>query len=460
MKNRDIEMARRIAAEVDRAGGRTFYVGGYVRDLLLGRENKDIDIEVHGVPVATLEGILDGLGERMTMGASFGIMGLRHCDIDIAMPRSEVATGCGHKDFEVFVDPFIGEKKAAQRRDFTMNALMQDVLTGEVLDFFGGRDDMAAGRIRHVNDATFVEDPLRVFRAAQFAARFGFRIAPETSQLARRMDVTALSCERVMGELEKALMKARKPSLFFEALRDMGQLTTWFPEVEALIGIPQSPAHHPEGDVWTHTLEVLDEAAAFQAQAENPLGLMLAALCHDFGKAVTTETVNGAIHAYGHEKEGLPLIQRFLERLTHETALTKRVMSLCALHMKPNRKIEDGAKRKSFMKLFDEAAYPEDLLLLSKADFLGRYDSPEARQRLAEEYAPIDQKLRSLLDAYRALMARPYLMGRDLIQAGVKPGPLMGEALEFAHKLRLAGLSKELQLSQTLGYLRSRHPEG
>ena len=148
MGDRNRAMARRVAAAVAEAGGRTYYVGGYVRDLLLGRENKDIDIEVHGVTVPALEAILDALGERTTMGASFGIMGLRHYDIDIAMPRSEKATGRGHKDFEVFVDPFIGEERAAMRRDFTMNALMQDVLTGEILDFFGGRADIAAGRIR------------------------------------------------------------------------------------------------------------------------------------------------------------------------------------------------------------------------------------------------------------------------------------------------------------------------
>jgi len=214
MSDRNVSMARRIATAVAQAGGRTYYVGGCVRDLLLGRENKDIDIEVHGVTVPALAAILDGLGERTAMGASFGIMGLRHYDIDIAMPRSEKATGRGHRDFEVFVDPFIGEEKAALRRDFTMNALMQDVLTGEILDFFGGRADLAAGRIRHVSDASFAEDPLRVFRAAQFAARFGFGVADETTALCATMAVDALPPERVMGELEKALLKAARPSIF------------------------------------------------------------------------------------------------------------------------------------------------------------------------------------------------------------------------------------------------------
>ena len=229
MTDRNIEMARRIAAAVQKAGGRTYFVGGYVRDLLLGRENKDIDIEVHGISVQALEKVLDMLGQRLTMGASFGIMGLRHYDLDIAMPRSETATGRGHKDFEVFVDPFIGEEKAARRRDFTMNALMQNVLTGEILDFFGGKEDILRRRIRHVNETTFVEDPLRVLRAAQFAARFGFEVDEETVALSSGMDLSALPGERILLELEKALLKAARPSRFFEELRKMDQLSEWTP---------------------------------------------------------------------------------------------------------------------------------------------------------------------------------------------------------------------------------------
>ena len=206
--DKNLEMAKKIASEVERAGGRAYFVGGCVRDALLGRENKDIDIEVHRVPVETLEGILDALGERISMGASFGVLGLRHYDLDIAMPRAETATGFGHKDFAVSVDPFLGEEKAASRRDFTINALMRDVLTGEILDFFGGRGDLARGLIRHVNDRSFGEDPLRVFRGAQFAARFGFEVTPETRALCETMRVDALAGERVMGELEKALLKA------------------------------------------------------------------------------------------------------------------------------------------------------------------------------------------------------------------------------------------------------------
>ena len=454
MENKDIFMARRIAEAVRNAGGHTYFVGGFVRDALLGRENKDIDIEVHEIPVAALEAILDGLGERLTMGASFGVMGLRHYDLDIAMPRSEVATGRGHKDFAVFVDPYLGAEKAARRRDFTMNALMQDVLTGEVLDFFGGREDMARGRIRHVDDQTFAEDPLRVFRAAQFAARFGFTVAEETTAFSAGMDVAALAGERVMGELEKALLKAQKPSVFFEELRKMNQLGCWFPELEALSGIPQSPVHHPEGDVWNHTMQVLDEAAALRSSASEPLWFMLAALCHDFGKASATEEKNGALHAYGHEVSGLPLAERFLGRITSEVKLTKYVLNMTELHMQPNKKAREASHVKSFMAMFDRSVCPEDLLLLAKADHMGRLGPGMRREATAEEYAEMGGRLREMLTLYKERMNQPYVMGRDLIEAGVKPSPLFADALAYAHKLRLAGIPKEEQLLQTLGYLR------
>ena len=459
-ENKNILMAQRIAAEVRKAGGRTYYVGGFVRDLMMGLENKDIDIEVHGVPVQTLEAILDGLGERLTMGASFGVMGLRHFDLDIAMPRSEVATGRGHKDFAVFVDPFLGAEKAARRRDFTVNAMMQDVLTGDVLDFFGGREDLMRKRIRHVDDRTFAEDPLRVFRAAQFAARFGFTVAEETTVLSAGMDVAALAGERVMGELEKALLKAPKPSVFFEELKKMHQLSRWFPELEALTGIPQNPVHHPEGDVWAHTMQVLDEAAALREEAREPLWFMLAALCHDFGKAAATEEINGALHAYGHERLGLPLAERFLGRITSEVKLTKYVLNMTELHMQPNKKAREASHEKAFMTLFDQSVCPEDLLLLAKADHLGRLGPGMRREPAAEAYAETEHRLREMLALYQDRMNRPYVMGRDLIAAGMQPGPLISEALAYAHKLRLAGVPKEEQLRQTLGHMRKTVQKG
>lgn len=184
----------------------------------------------------------------------------------------------GHRDFTVEVDPWLGPERAARRRDFTVNALMEDVLTGQVLDFFGGREDLRRGILRHVDDQSFPEDPLRVLRGAQFAARFGFTVAKETVALCRTMDLSALSRERVEGELQKALLQAPRPSIFFRTLDIMHQLRPWFTEVQRLQGVPQPPRYHGEGDVWEHTMAVLDIAAELRPQAAQPMALMLAAL--------------------------------------------------------------------------------------------------------------------------------------------------------------------------------------
>ena len=448
MQDKNREMARRIAAEVARQGGRVYYVGGLVRDRLLGRESKDIDIEVHGVTPQALCAILDSLGERTQMGASFGVYGLRHYELDIAMPRLESATGRGHKDFEIDTDPFLGVFKAAQRRDFTVNAMMEDVLTGEIVDSFGGLADLKAGILRHVSAQSFPEDPLRVLRAAQFAARFGFTVASETVALCRTMDLTALAGERVFGELRKALLKAPEPSVFFETLREMDQLHAFFPEVEALIGVRQEPRFHPEGDVFTHTMLVLNAAAALREQAREPLSFMLSALCHDFGKVGTTSVIDGRIRSFGHEEAGVPLAERFLARLTSEARLRRHVCGMVRLHMRPRALYRQQAGEKALCRLFDASECPEDLLLLSRADCLGR-------AQCADDGAA-EQALRAGLARYRELMARPHVTGADLVAAGFTPGPDFGEALALAHKLRLAGVTREDALRQTTAFLRRR----
>ena len=223
-----------LASKVKEKGGRAFYVGGYVRDLLLNIPNKDIDIEVHGIAEKDLVAILNEIGEVDYYGRSFGIYALRHEDIEVALPRSEKVLGTGHRDFEISVDPDMGYKNAALRRDFTINALMMDVLSHEILDYFNGTDDLNKGIIRHVNDASFVEDPLRVYRAAQFASRFGFKIDERTVELCKGIDTFVLSRERIEEELKKALLKAEKAEIFFECLKEMNQKDVWFKGVNNL----------------------------------------------------------------------------------------------------------------------------------------------------------------------------------------------------------------------------------
>jgi tRNA nucleotidyltransferase (CCA-adding enzyme) len=444
MKNRDISLAFKIASAVKNYGGETYFVGGYVRDTILNTENKDIDIEIHGIAPYTLECILDGIGKRLEFGKSFGVYNLCGSSLDIAMPRKETATGRGHKDFKIDVDPFIGTKEACLRRDFTIGALMQNVLTGEITDHFGGLTDLKMGVIRHVSDITFAEDPLRVFRAAQFSARFGFTIAKETAELCKKMDISSLSKERVWEETKKALLKSAKPSLYFENLRAFGKLSPFFSELEQLIGIPQPPKHHAEGDVWSHTMLVLDEAAKLRDRAKNPFGLMVCALAHDLGKIVCTKKIDGIYHAYNHETEGLPLIKRFISRLTSETALERYTLNLARLHMKPNALATQRSSVKATNKMFAEASEPLDLILLAIADNRGRRC----------EYEPYDTEpfLLERLSVYEEYMSRPHVSGNDLIEAGLIPGKDFSDFLSYAHKLRLAGIEKEEALKQTLAY--------
>lgn len=443
----DLNMAREIARLVADRGGRCFFVGGCVRDDLMGHPTKDLDMEVHGIAPAQLEEILDALGQRISIGESFGIYNLKGHSLDIAMPRKESLRGQGHRDFDIFVDPFIGIEGAAKRRDFTCNALMQDVRTGEILDPFGGEADLRAGILRHVSEDSFAEDPLRVLRCAQFAARFDFRVAPETMALCRTMDLRHLPRERIEGELKKALLQAERPSIFFKILLEMEQLEVWFPELKDLIGVPQNPKYHAEGDVWNHTMLVLEEAAKLRHRAANPLWFMLTALVHDFGKAVCTEEKNGVIHAYQHETLGLPLAEAFLRRITAETKCIAYVLNLTALHMKPGTVAGANAALKTTNRMFDDAVDPEGLVCMALADDRGRI-----RETPGRDDEPF---LMERLEAYRQTMAQPYVTGRDLMEAGLTPGRDFSGLLAYAHRLRLAGIPKENALKQTLAHART-----
>ena len=440
----NIKTSMLLAEKIAERGGRAYYVGGFVRDRLQRLENKDIDIEVHGITPDTLEEILSSIGGYVPAGKSFGVYKLAHHSIDVAMPRKETLTGKGHRDFKIDVDPFIGTKKAAIRRDFTVNAIMQDVITGEIIDHFGGQEDLKNGILRHVNDMAFGEDPLRVLRGAQFSARFNFTIVPETMELCKKIDLTTLSSERVFDELKKALLKSDKPSVFFENLREMNHLSFWFPEVEKLIGIPQHSVHHKEGDVWTHTMMVLDECAKVRDRAGYPLYFMLSGLVHDFGKIICTEFKKGDYHAYRHETEGRDIVKTFIRRITNENSLLSYVLNMTELHMKPRILFNDNSSVKSTNKMFDASISPNDLILLALCDGKGKIPAKPCEK--AEEF------LRERLEIFSEYMSRPYVTGQDLIEAGIKPGQEFSELLKFAHKLRLSGVSKKEALSQILKF--------
>lgn len=428
---RDWDIAKKIATDVFSKGGRTFLVGGYVRDQLLGLESKDIDIEVHNIRPDELKSILSKYGKVDTQGVSFGVYKIKGYDIDIAQPRSEKSSGYKHKDFEVTVDPFIGYEKAAMRRDFTMNAIMQDVLTSEIIDPFNGLQDLKQGIIRHVSDLTFVEDPLRVFRAASFAARFNFAVDESTMALMKTMKLSELSKERVFEEVKKALLKSNKPSIFFTILKEANQLSYWFPEIEALIDCPQNPKYHPEGCVWAHTMQVLDKAASVRCEAIQPLRFMLSALCHDLGKPAVCEKIDGVVHAYDHEKKGIPYAKALLSRLTTDKNISLYVENMVKMHMTPHRLFSGYSKVKKTNTMFDSSVCPEDLILLAYADSSDNIRSKNERAFLEER-----------LEAYTDIMKMPEVTGKDLIAIGLKPGEEFSSILNKAHKCHLAGQDK------------------
>ena len=439
----DLALSREIAAAVAEAGGRAYYVGGFVRDGLSGIACKDIDIEVYGLEPARLREVLSGLGEVYEKGASFGVLGLRHSEIDIAMPRTESRTGAKHTDFDVSVDPFLSPEEACRRRDFTINAMLRDVLTGEVLDFYGGRADLKNRVIHCVCPQTFVEDALRVFRAAQFAARLEAKIDPETVALCASMDVTQLSVERVFAETEKALLKAEKPSVFFRVLREMDHLREFFPELERTAGVLQNPKFHPEGDVFEHTMLVVDRAAELRGRAEWPLGLMFSALMHDLGKIVATEVQeDGRITAYGHEVQGLALVEAQMRRLTRHEKLVRYVCNQSELHMRPNMLAGARSKKKKTRQLFDLSVCPNDLILLARADASGKLDEP---------YDPATEVfLRERLEDYHERLKLPMVTGQDLIDAGLKPDRHFAELIARARQLHFSGIEKRGALRQVL----------
>lgn len=434
---KDRAMAEDIAALVKEYGGHTYYVGGYVRDRLLGKQSKDIDIEVHGITPDVLKFILESKGELRTQGASFGVYNLAHHDIDIAQPRKEHTTGRGHKDFDVYVDPFIGCEGAAKRRDFTINAMMQDVLTGEIIDPYNGQEDLKNGIIRHVNDESFGEDPLRVLRGAQFAARFSFSIALETKELMSSMDLTALSKERIYGEMQKALLKSEKPSVFFDILRDINQLEPWFHEVNELIGCKQNAQFHPEGDVYNHTMQVLDAAAEMRNNAVKPEKFMVSALCHDFGKPVTTTVdEDGIVHSYGHDSAGKDICEQFLKRVNNDVLLTKYVTNMCDLHMRLVPLYENDSKIKKTNAVYDESVCPHDLILLSMSDVAGKGFRKE-RDVSFKDWCE------NRLVIYEERMKQPQVGGKDLMNLGLKPSPMFNDLINKAHQLHLSGVDKD-----------------
>lgn len=453
-------MAVKIAKKVKEVGGIAYFVGGYVRDSILDIPNKDIDIEIHGIKPEILKNILSELGDIQTIGNAFGIYNLKGYDLDIALPKKERCIGTGHKDFEVYVDPYIGTHAAARRRDFTINALMKNILTGEIVDEFNGLNDLKNHIIRHVDSSTFREDSLRVLRACQFAARFNFKIASETINLCKTMDLSTLPKERIAGELSKALLKAKKPSVFFNSLYECEQ-TKWFKEVYALKGIKQDSEYHPEGDVYMHTMSVLDQAGElFPTGIDNPdryLPFMLSALCHDFGKVNTTEiNSKGRLCALNHEITGIPIANDFLGRIYNNKGFIKYVDNMIKYHMKAHSCFNNRSKTKTTNLMFDKLLYPKDFILLVYADSTGHdLDNLDNRQfnMFLEKAMTESGFLTDRYLDYGKRISESHITADDLIELGLNPSPLFKIILDKAWNMHLKGVKKEHVLKQMVNML-------
>jgi tRNA nucleotidyltransferase (CCA-adding enzyme) len=445
------EKVLELARQVQLAGGRALLVGGCVRDQLMGAQPKDWDVEVYGVEPARLRALLERFGRVDAVGEAFTVYKVGN-DLDVSLPRRERKSGRGHRAFVIEGDPAMTIEEAAKRRDFTINAILEDPLTGEIIDPSGGRDDLKNKTLRAVSADTFIEDSLRVLRAAQFAARFEFDVEPETVKLCRSIDLTDLPRERIWGEMEKLLLRAQHPSIGFKWLEEFGAFDQLFPELKALIGVPQQKEWHPEGNLDVHTWLVVDRAREMIDDLPYPkqVTVMLAALCHDFGKPATTKFEEGKIRSRGHEEAGVAPTETFLERLNIHTLdgydVRSQVIALVRDHLKPGEfykkrdEVGDGAFRRLARRCELELLYR-----VSKADSLGRNADwiPREQWFTAEAQDWFIERAHELDVQERA--PAPILMGRHLIEMGIKPGPRMGEITRAIYEMQLDGRVRTLE---------------
>jgi tRNA nucleotidyltransferase (CCA-adding enzyme) len=443
-----------LARAVQGEGGRALLVGGCVRDALLGREPKDWDVEVYGVEPNALRALLGRFGRVDVVGEAFTVYKLSR-DLDVSLPRRERKQGRGHRGFVIEGDPSMTFEEAARRRDFTINAILFDPLTEEYLDPFDGRRDLERKLLRAVAPDTFVEDSLRVLRAAQLAARFRLDVEPATVELCRSIDLTDLPAERVWGELEKILLQAERPSVGFEWLAKLSATPQLFPEVQALVGVPQENDWHPEGDVDVHTFLTLDRARALvdDLPYAKKVTVMLAALCHDFGKPATTEFIDGRTRSRGHDEAGVAPTISFLDRLKIYTLdgydVRSQVVALVRDHLKPGEfyrkreEVTDGAFRRLARRCELDLLYR-----VARADSLGRNAPWLAREKWYDAAAQewFINRARELSVERRAPAA--LLMGRHLLEMGLQPSPRVGEIARAVYEMQLDGRVRTLEEAQ------------
>jgi len=447
------ELAKKIALSTKSLGGRAILIGGCVRDPFFGAQSKDTDMELFGVQENRIEGLLKSVAAnviRVEGKRSFPVWKAWAAGdgtdqaIDIALPRREVKVGSGHTDFEVTLDPSMSIADAALRRDFTINAIAFDPLTEEFIDPHGGVKDIKAGILRHISPH-FAEDPLRVLRGMQFAARFNLTPDPETIGFCQKLSAEDLPKERLFEEWKKLLLKGMVPSKGLQFLRATGWAKRFFPELAALKGVPQDAVWHPEGDALTHTEHCLDAFAKRRTgDEERDIKVGFAVLCHDFGKATHTKFFDGHWRSLGHEPAGVPLAETFMRRMTDQTELIQGVQVLVGAHMAPhdlysNAKdrgtvgVSDSAIRRLAVRLGKQHATLDELATVCECDHAGRPPLPE--------HNPATEWLKERAAAIKVLseQPKPILLGRDLIGLGMIPGVGFKEVLDSTFERQLNG---------------------
>lgn len=421
----------RAAAERD---GCVRVVGGAVRDALLDRPFDEFDLEAFGLEPDDLERMLEDLDLPVDrVGRAFSVLKLRRIPVDIALPRREISIGAGHRDFLVDADPDMTVEEAAERRDYTINAVSYEPLTGRVADPLGGRADLERRRLRHAS-RRFPEDPLRVLRGMELTARLGLEPDPDTVRLCSGIDWRELSVERVFDEWRKLLLQGTEIGRGLSFLQASGWIEA-YPELEATVGCEQDPEWHPEGDVWAHTGHVLDAFATERlGDDEEDLVVGLACLCHDLGKPATTRFVDGRLRSRGHEAAGEAPTRSFLARLTNRRGLVDDVVRLVVDHLKPRQLYQGGAGDAAVRRLAHRVKRIDRLVRVARADARGRPPLPPADCEDCDWLLGRAEALR-IRDRAPARL----VLGRDLIARGLSPGPEIGDLVDRCYQAQLDG---------------------
>ena len=439
IKNTFGNLLSELAQLISKNGGHLLLVGGSVRDLLIQSTPKELDCEVRGISVSALKNILSQKYSCNEVGKAFGVIRLRGLPIEIALPRTEIKSGMGHKGFDITIDSDLPFESAVRRRDFTMNAIALDPLNGEILDPCNGREDLKNRILRHVGPA-FKEDPLRVLRGMQFISRFDLSPSQETIEICKSMEIENLAPERIFAEWKKLVLEGTNISAGLNFLKDT-EWIKYFPELASLINCKQDPEWHPEGDVWTHTLHCMDAFASERINEEwEDLVVGFAVLCHDLGKPLTTKIgEDGRIRSPLHEPKGEGPTRSFLSRMTNQQDLHEQVVPLVRRHLTPRTFYKDEASDGAIRRLANKVKRIDRLVRVASADIKGRPprndEFPEGPWLIkrAEELKVKDSE------------PQPIILGRHLIERGLKPSPEFGPILEQCFEEQLDGTFKDLE---------------